>query len=204
MPPAPLAVQIVPAELPAVVAPLAAPPSPVSPTPAPRPAEKKRPSPKPRTESRTEVKPGPQPREIQESPVKTPETAHETSPPLPDTPSPVASAAPPTAPPAPATPRTPAAKTTASDAAYAASNRKPPYPRLSRANNEQGTVVLRVMVRADGTAGTVEIKTSSGYPLLDNSARNTVHTWRFNPATVNGKPVDEWYEVSIPFKLVED
>lgn len=62
-------------------------------------------------------------------------------------------------------------------------------------------MVLRVLVKSDGTAGAVEVKSSSGYRLLDNSARSTVQTWRFNPATVNGKPLDEWYEVAIPFKL---
>lgn len=102
--------------------------------------------------------------------------------------------------PAPAAPAAPA-KTRASEANYAASNRKPPYPRLARRNNEEGTVLLRVLVKADGTAGTVEIKKSSGYDLLDKSASTTVQTWRFSPATVNGKAVDEWYEVPIPFKL---
>lgn len=61
--------------------------------------------------------------------------------------------------------------------------------------------MLRVLVKADGTAGSVEIKNSSGYPLLDDSARTTVQTWRFNPATVDGKPVAEWYQVAIPFTL---
>ncbi|MGH8807249.1 MAG: energy transducer TonB, partial [Noviherbaspirillum sp.] len=87
-------------------------------------------------------------------------------------------AAAPAAPPAPA-------KTSASVASYAGSNRKPPYPRLSLRNEEQGTVVLRVLVKADGTAGAVELKKSSGYPLLDESARRTVPRWRFNPATVD-------------------
>lgn len=62
-------------------------------------------------------------------------------------------------------------------------------------------MVLRVLVKADGTAGAVEILTSSGYPLLDESARTTVQTWRFKPATIDGKPVAEWYQVPIPFKL---
>jgi protein TonB len=86
-------------------------------------------------------------------------------------------------------------------ARYAASNRKPEYPRMSRQMEEEGTVVLRVFVQADGSAGTVEIRTSSGFPLLDQSARNAVQSWRFEPATSDGKPVGEWFLIPIPFKL---
>lgn len=112
-----------------------------------------------------------------------------------------ADASPPSTPPAsPAAPAAPA-RTAASEASYAATNRKPPYPALSRRYGEQGTVVLRVLVNPDGTAGAVELKASSGYPLLDESARTTVQAWRFNPATSDGRPVAEWYQVSIPFKL---
>lgn len=106
---------------------------------------------------------------------------------------------------APATPppSAPAARTSASIASYAATNRKPPYPRLSRSSGEQGTVVLKVLVQADGTVGALEIARSSGYPLLDQSATSTVRTWRFNPATVDGRPVSEWYQIPIPFTLHE-
>ena len=107
-------------------------------------------------------------------------------------------------PPAPSPPRPPVKTGVSISASYAASNRKPPYPRLSRINDEQGTVVLRVLVRTDGSAGAVEIKSSSGYPLLDESAKNTVQTWRFNPATVDGKPRAEWYRLAIPFTLQDD
>ncbi len=72
---------------------------------------------------------------------------------------------------------------------------------MSQRLSEQGTVTLRVMVRRDGSAGTVEVKSSSGYPRLDQSAIEAVKTWRFNPATMDGKPIDEWYIVPIPFKL---
>lgn len=61
--------------------------------------------------------------------------------------------------------------------------------------------MLRVLVSADGGAGAVEIRNTSGYPLLDESARSTVQTWRFKPATVDGKPVAEWYQLAIPFTL---
>lgn len=86
-------------------------------------------------------------------------------------------------------------------ASHAATNRKPEYPAMSRRYEEEGTVVLRVQVKADGSAGQVEIKKSSGFPLLDESAKRAVQSWRFNPATVDGKPVTEWYEQAIPFRL---
>jgi protein TonB len=86
-------------------------------------------------------------------------------------------------------------------ASYAATNRKPEYPSLSRRYGEQGTVVLRVFVKADGTAGEIRLKTSSGFPLLDKSAISAVQDWRFNPATSDGKAYAEWYQISFPFKL---
>jgi protein TonB len=86
-------------------------------------------------------------------------------------------------------------------ASYSASNQKPIYPNMSKRLGEQGTVVLRVLVKADGNAGEVEVKSSSSYPRLDQAAIDAVKTWRFNPAKIDGKAIDEWYQVPIPFKL---
>ena len=86
-------------------------------------------------------------------------------------------------------------------ASYAKNNSKPEYPTVSRRLNEQGTVVLKVLVKEDGTAGLVEIKNSSGFPLLDESAKNAVYEWHFNPATIDGKAINEIYILSIPFIL---
>ena len=72
---------------------------------------------------------------------------------------------------------------------------------MSRRYNEQGTVVLRVLVSADGTAGEVLLRKSSTYPLLDRSALAAVRNWRFVAATRDGIPVSEWYEISIPYTL---
>lgn len=180
--------------------PLPAPPAPLPvapPVPAPA-VERKRPPLKPPAKPRIDRKP-PQPEPQPGAPAAQPEerppqsSAGNTPPAA----APVAeppSAAPPSP---PSVPRTPVSIS----ASYAATNRKPEYPRLSRQLEEQGTVVLRVLVRADGSAGAVEIRTSSGFALLDQSARSAVQTWRFNPATQDGKPVDEWFLIPIPFKL---
>lgn len=86
-------------------------------------------------------------------------------------------------------------------AGYAGTNQKPVYPLLSRKLAEEGTVVLRILVREDGAAGDVRIQQSSGYPLLDESAVSAVRQWRFHPASINRRPIAEWYQVAIPFKL---
>ena len=86
-------------------------------------------------------------------------------------------------------------------ASYANTNQKPEYPSQSRRLNEEGTVVLSVFVTAEGMAGAVEIKSSSGFPMLDQSAIDAVKKWHFNPATVDGIPIDESYSLHIPFKL---
>lgn len=86
-------------------------------------------------------------------------------------------------------------------ASYAKNNQKPEYPAMSRKLNEQGTVVLMVLVLEDGTAGKVDIKNSSGFPLLDESAKNALMKWHFIPAKIDGQPINESYTLSIPFVL---
>ncbi len=82
-------------------------------------------------------------------------------------------------------------------------NPAPPYPPQSRRIGEEGKVVLRVRVSADGNAQDVEIKTSSGSNRLDESARKTVRQWKFVPAKRGGVAVESWVLVPIVFKLEE-
>ena len=56
-----------------------------------------------------------------------------------------------------------------------------------------GDQSLDVHVGADGRVTEVRLKQSSGSTLLDRTAIDTVKKWRFKPATVDGRPVAEWY-----------
>jgi protein TonB len=67
--------------------------------------------------------------------------------------------------------------------------------------NEQGRVVLRVLVNADGLAERVELRTSSGSSRLDQSALETVRSWKFVPARQGANPVAAWVLVPISFSL---
>jgi protein TonB len=67
--------------------------------------------------------------------------------------------------------------------------RSPPdYPSLSMRLNEQGRIVLRVELDADGKITGVSIKTSSGFLRLDDAAMNAVKTWHCKPALRDGIP----------------
>jgi protein TonB len=80
-------------------------------------------------------------------------------------------------------------------------NPKPPYPMIARRMHEEGKVILRVLVTPEGTADSVEIKTSSGSSRLDESALSTVRQWKFIPARRGNTPVQSWVLVPIIFKL---
>ena len=81
-------------------------------------------------------------------------------------------------------------------------NPKPPYPLLARRMGAEGVVVLRVLVRDDGSVAKVVVAKSSGFVMLDEAAAKTVRAgWRFIPARLNGKPVESWVDVPIRFVL---
>jgi protein TonB len=118
-------------------------------------------------------------------------------PPAPPTLPPI-DAAPAPAPPAPAAP--PAVTAARFDADYL-SNPKPVYPVASRRLGEEGKVVLRVHVSAEGTARAVEVKHSCGFSRLDEAAKAAVEQWRFVPARRGADAIDSWVSVPIVFSL---
>lgn len=95
------------------------------------------------------------------------------------------------------------AGTTSAYARYG-ENPVPEYPDEARRNNEQGTVLLRVLVDIDGSVKRVEIAQSSGFAILDDAARETViERWRFVPARRGGIAVKSWVRIPIRFALTE-
>jgi protein TonB len=120
-----------------------------------------------------------------------------------ESPSPIVAPAPPQSPPeaVAAVPPPPAAMTApVFDAAYL-QNPAPAYPTLSRRMKEQGRVILRVRVNPAGTADEVQVRTSSGFARLDESARETVAHWKFVPARRGSEAVPEWVLIPVSFRL---
>lgn len=130
-------------------------------------------------------------------------------------PAPVAEPSPPSPPSAPSSPKPKAPKgggaatesvavkasTAASfDAGYL-NNPAPRYPVIAFRQKAQGTVIVRAEVLPDGKSGQVVLHQSSGFKSLDDAAVQTVKTWRFRPATEDGKPVKQWVNIPITFSL---
>jgi protein TonB len=99
------------------------------------------------------------------------------------------------APPAPASVQLPS-----SNADYL-QNPKPAYPPLSKRLGEQGKVIVRVLIAADGQPQKAELKQSSGFERLDQAALTTVMKWRYVPGKRGGVAEDMWFNVPINFVL---
>ena len=76
----------------------------------------------------------------------------------------------------------------------------PRYPPIARRAGVYGSVVVRGIVRRDGTIDDVEIIKDLPYGLGE-SAREAVSQWRFRPATYRGEPIDVYYTVTVNFRL---
>lgn len=99
------------------------------------------------------------------------------------------------APPAPARVELPS-----TDADYL-NNPRPAYPPMSKRMGEQGKVVVRVLIGADGLPQKAEIRTASGFERLDQAALATVMKWRYVPGKRAGVPEAMWFNVPIHFVL---
>jgi TonB family protein len=76
----------------------------------------------------------------------------------------------------------------------------PVYPEAARRARIQGVVVLECTIGKDG--GVQNVKVLRGLPLgLTETAVEAVQKWRFQPSTLNGKPVEVLYILTVRFNL---
>jgi len=76
----------------------------------------------------------------------------------------------------------------------------PEYSEEARKAKYQGTVVLSLIVGADGVPRDIKVARSVGLGL-DEKAIETVKTWKFEPGTKDGKPVATYATIEVAFHL---
>lgn len=90
------------------------------------------------------------------------------------------------------------------DADYKAAylnNPKPSYPSAAFKMRIEGTVILKALVKPDGSCGEVLLSRSSGNDLLDKSAMDAVALWKFTPAKSQGREISQWVSIPITFSV---
>jgi protein TonB len=80
------------------------------------------------------------------------------------------------------------------------SSPQPIYPEAARRARIQGVVVLECIIGKDGLVRSTNVL--RGLPLgLTEAAEDAVQKWRFKPSTLNGKPVEVIYILTVRFNL---
>ncbi|MDZ7892568.1 MAG: energy transducer TonB [Rhodoferax sp.] len=104
----------------------------------------------------------------------------------------------PAAPPAPPAPLK--IELPSSDADYL-NNTKPAYPAISKRLGEQGRVVVRIFIDADGHPSQASVKQSSGFDRLDQASIETALKWRYAPGKRAGVAQGMWFDVPLNWQL---
>lgn len=79
---------------------------------------------------------------------------------------------------------------------------EPQYSREARQAGLEGSVVLRIIVGADGTPRDLKVVRSLGLGL-DEKAIAAVSKWHFAPATKSGEPVEIQAQIEVNFRLLD-
>jgi TonB family protein len=78
---------------------------------------------------------------------------------------------------------------------------KPEWPKKSLRKGEQGAVQLAFLIGADGNVQDTRVVRSSGYPLLDSAAKDSLSKCKFKPAMHDGQAVESWTQMQYVWKL---
>lgn len=75
------------------------------------------------------------------------------------------------------------------------------YPSLAQENGTQGKVIVMFVVTKTGTIGQVKVVRGVDSDLDKEAVRIAKSLPKFNPAKINGMPVNCWYTLPVTFKL---
>lgn len=78
---------------------------------------------------------------------------------------------------------------------------RPTYPRIARQRAIEGWVSVELTVDESGTPGDIRVLKAEPPNVFDRAAIQAVRRWRFEPATVGGKPVTARVAQRIDFEL---
>jgi TonB family protein len=79
-------------------------------------------------------------------------------------------------------------------------NVPPQLPALFRTLGNGISLIVRIFVQPDGSISDAHVVKTSGDAKLDEVAIEYVkQNWRYIPASISGRPVEDWTTVLVPF-----
>ena len=81
-------------------------------------------------------------------------------------------------------------------------NPHPEYPMIARKKGWQGRLLLNVHVSKDGNVININVVKTSGFEILDKISVKTIRDWKFTPARIGGKNVEDSLNIPVSFKLI--
>lgn len=75
----------------------------------------------------------------------------------------------------------------------------PRYPAAAVAAGQGGRVVLKLLVRVDGSVADVVVERSEPAGVFDAATVEAARTWTLTPPLKDGKPVEGWVRVPVDF-----
>ena len=77
---------------------------------------------------------------------------------------------------------------------------QPQYTEIARKARIQGVVIVQAIINKEGEVTNVKVLKGLAMGLSEEAVK-AIKTWKFTPATLNGKPVDVYYNLTVNFRL---
>lgn len=80
---------------------------------------------------------------------------------------------------------------------------EPEFPQAARRMGVGGSVVVRFLVKADGSVGEASVVRAEPGGVFERNALEAVGKWRFKPGLYRGEAVATWVVLSVQFRLLK-
>lgn len=78
---------------------------------------------------------------------------------------------------------------------------QPRYPAGLLSKNIEGKAVLKILIGADGRVRQANVVSATHEDFGTAAVEQAMKSWRFKPATRDGKPVEDWQTLTIRFNI---
>ncbi len=78
----------------------------------------------------------------------------------------------------------------------------PHYPETAKKAKLEGSCLVRYTIGKNGRIEEITFLKKSEYPIFDEETLKTVQSWRYQPMTVDGKPVEVVHEIEVNYEYV--